>query len=138
MQSIYKLLSVNKKAAHAIYRALLRVKGVECIVNEPITKGSIFGLEDLVSYDEQAMKVKQLLVFNIFQEGFTGSGEFDPFYSQNQTFILTPFEEQLPLQTRVSIDFLGKRLTMKVDDHTSLTPDVAEPLFVKNILVAAT
>lgn len=138
MDSIYKLLKANKQAAHAIYRVLLKVKGINCLVNKPITKGSIFGLEDLVQYDELAAYEEKLLVFNIFQKGVTGSGEFDPFYSQNQTFILTPNDLQLPLQTKVSLDFMGKRLTLKVDDHQSLTPDVAEPLFVMNILVAAT
>ena len=138
MHSVYKLLNANKKAAHSIYKTLLKVKGLSCYVNEPMKQGSIFGLEDLVDYDEQASYEKKLLVFNIFQGGFTGESEFDPFYSQNQTFILTPFNEQLPLQTKVTIDFLGKQLNMKVDDHMALTPDVAEPLFVKNILVAAT
>ena len=47
-------------------------------------------------------------------------------------------KEKLPLQTLIEINFYGKRMYYKVDDHRNLTPTVTEQLFVKNILVPAT
>ena len=141
MDGIYKLLYLNRKASLAVFDALLRVKGLNCEIYEPMKdSGSIFGKEDIIGYDELAVKNKRLLIFNLFknERNKTGIGEFDPFYAQNEVFILTKCGDEFPIQTRVIIDFYGRKIAMKVDDHEDLTPTVGDGVFIKNMLVAST
>ena len=77
-----------------------------------------------------------MLIFNLFQETYAGDDGYDAFTSN--TFCLTQTKQKLPLQTLIEINFFGKKLYYKVDDHKTLTPTVVDQLFVKNILVPAT
>lgn len=132
---IYSLLNKNKKSAHSVYRKLLKTKGLWCDIKKPIQKESIFGLEDIVEYDEMTMQRCKLLVFGLFTEGEKGMQEFDSFLD---CFILTPYHEKLPLQTNIEVHFVNRQFTFKVDTHRDLAPSVGEQLFIKNMLVAAT
>ena len=136
MVPIHKLLTRNRRAALSMYKMLVRVKGIPCDIYLPTVNSSIFGLEDsLVQYPTvPSKKDEKLLTFNIFQESYVGFDGFDPFIQE--AYILTTFEEKLPLQTKVVVNFLGRDLTMKVDDHKNLIPTVQDQLFVKNVLTA--
>lgn len=149
LDSVYKLLTLNRNAAISTFKLLKKLKGLDCIVWIPARdaqpskqyeegrRGSIFGYEDLVAYEEYESYADTLLIFNLFQEGFAGMGDdFDTFTSN--TYCLTLGSERLPLQTIIEINFYGKRMNYKVDDHKSLYPSVVEQLFIKNILVPAT
>lgn len=130
------------------FNLLKRVKGLKCVVYKPRVdtqpyrqyeqgrNGTIFGLEDLTDYDEYESYEDTLLIFNVFQEGYAGYDEFDTFTSN--TFCLTTAGERLPLQTIIKINFYGKKMWFKVDDHMTLSPSVVEQLFIKNVLVPAT
>jgi hypothetical protein len=132
---IYKLLEVNKRTAIKVFNLLKRLKGMNCVVKTPITKGSIFGLEDIVEYDDIDTYEVKLLIFNLFQEGSIGMDNFDTFLD---CYALTEYDKALPLQSLVYIEFYGRQMVMKVDDHRNVTPSIHEQLFVKNILVPAT
>lgn len=148
MNSVYKLLTLNKNAANSAYQRLLRIKGLKCKITEPARNfepfrqhdpgrdGSIFGREDRVDYDKENTYEKTLLIFNVFQEGFAGTNEFDTFTSN--TFCLTRADEQLPIQTQIEVNFYGRKMYFKVDDKKNLTPSVTEQLFIKHILVPQT
>lgn len=142
MGDIYKLLELNRKSSLAIFDSLLRVKGLNCEVYRPMRESqSIFGKEDLINYDEGAVERHRLLIFNLFGHQANqrvGIGEFDPFYPQNTVFALTKCGDEFPIQTRIVIDFYGKKIAMKVDDHEALSPSVVDSIFVKNMLVAST
>lgn len=147
-QAIYKLLTLNKNAASAMFEALKRVKGLKCKVylpspaNQPVEhyeegrNRNIFGLEAPADYDEAECYEDKLLIFNLFQETYAGDDGYDAFTSN--TFCLTQTKQKLPLQTLIEINFFGKKLYYKVDDHKTLTPTVVDQLFVKNVLVPAT
>lgn len=147
-QAVYRLLTLNKNAATSTFNMLKKLKGLSCIVRKPALQTqpvkqyetganhSIFGLEDLTDYENWESYEDKLLIFNIFQEGYAGGDDFDTFTSN--TFCLTTNEEKLPLQTIIEINFYGRKMFYKVDDHKNLTPSVVEQLFIKNILVPAT
>ena len=147
-QAVYRLLTLNKNAAMSAYRMLKRIKGLKCRVfkpqvdyeprrqYEPGRNGSIFGLEGRTDYDDNESYEDTLLIFNVFQEGYAGYDEFDTFTTN--TFCLTTADERLPLQTEIEVNFYGKKMWFKVDDHKTLSPSVVEQLFIKNVLVPAT
>ena len=147
-ESVYRLLTLNRNAALEVYDYLKTVKGFNCTVRIPHddslpfrqyeegTNRSIFGLEDLTDYDEDKTYTATLLIFNMFEEGSAGYDEFDTFTPN--TFCLTTLEERLPLQAQIEINIYGRRMYFKVDDHKTLSPDIVEQLFVKNMLVPAT
>lgn len=147
-QAVYKLLTLNKNAATSVFNMLKKIKGLQCkiylpsIDNQPVNQyetgrnRSIFGLEALADYESEEYYEDKLLIFNIFQEGYMGDDEFDSFTSN--AFCLTTMKERLPLQTLIEVNFYGRKVFYKVDDHRNLTPSVTEQLFIKNILVPAT
>lgn len=147
-QAIYKLLTLNRNAAISVYNMLLKIKGLKCTIwlpdiqNQPVQgyepgqQHSIFGLEGLVDYDQNPGTETTLLLFNVFQNGYIGTDEFDTFKSD--IFCLTLFNNYLPLQTLIKVNFYGKYMYFKVDDHQGLTPSVTDQLFIKNLLVPAT
>ena len=149
MDGIYKLLTVNKNAANAVFERLKAVKGLRCVISfprpdfqpfrqhEPGEFGSIFGLEDKVEHLEDGKIATKLLIFNIFREGYMGDNDFDSF-STTDAFCLTQANKVLPLATHIEVDFYGRKMYFKVDDHKNLTPSVTEQLFIKNMLVPAT
>jgi len=148
MESVYRLLTLNKNAANSIFERLRRIKGIKCIVHppepdiqpfeqyEPDENGSIFGWEDKVRHADSDSYEDTLLLFNIFREGYMGGDDFDPF--NTEAYCLTKMEEVLPLATIIEADFYGRKMWLKVDDHKNLTPTVTEQLFIKNLLVPAT
>ena len=133
--SIYNLLHRSRNASLASFEKLKELKGLICVVKRPVSNGSIFGLEDLVDYDEMVSSTEKLLLFGIFQEGEQGMEEFDTFL---EAYALTTWEEKLPLQTEIEVQFCGRTMTFKVDTHRNVTPSVCGHLFIKNMLVAAT
>lgn len=145
--SIYKLLNLNSKASKSVYNLLVKIKGLNCKVTCPADKvnkhdnyehglrGSIFGLEDITEYEVVDSYDKRLLLFNIFQEGSQGMEDYDTFLD---CFCLTLNTEKLPLQTIIEVNFYGRSMSFKVDDHRNLFPNVGEQLFIKNMLVPAT
>lgn len=134
--TIYNLFNANKKASLAVYKTLKKLKGFNCIVKTPINQGSIFGREDLVEYDEFVKSEKTLLLFGIFGEGTMGGQDFDTFI--DGAFALTLWDDKIPLQSLIEVNFCGRYMTFKVDDHRNLLPTTCEQLFIKNILVPAT
>ena len=149
MNSIYRLLTLNKNAVISTYKRLLEVKGLDCTLEMPAKdaipfhqyeidkKGSIFGLEDIIEYDDVVKGNRRLLIFNLFKEGTQGMDDFDTF-TGTDTYCLTLYETRLPLQTIVHIEFYGRKMSFKVDDHRNLSPSVIDHLLIKNILVPAT
>lgn len=147
-QAVYRLLTLNKNAANSAFEMLKRIKGLKCKIKKPSLDAqpvhqyeqgehhSIFGLEDLTDYDEWEEYTDTLLIFNILQEGFAGTDEYDTFTTN--TFCLTRHEDRLPLQTVIEVNFYGRKMYFKVDDHKNLTGTVTEQLFIKNLLVPAT
>lgn len=147
-QAVYKLLTLNKNAAMSAFKFLRRIKGLKCVVRKPAIdyqpyrqheigrRGSIFGQEDLVEYEQWETYNDKLLIFNLFKEGYAGWEEYDTFGSD--IFCLTPVEEKLPLQTEIEVDFYGKTMTYRVDEHMNLSPTVVDQLFIKHKLVPAT
>jgi hypothetical protein len=147
-QAVYKLLTLNKNAATSVYNMLKKLKGLKCIIRKPAmhtqpvdqyqpgSNRTIFGLEDLTDYEEWESYEDTLLLFNIFQEGYVANDEFDTFTSN--AYCLTTMQEKLPQQTLIEVNFYGRRMYYKVDEHRNLTASVTEQLFVKNILVPAT
>lgn len=133
--SIYNVLSKSKKASLASFNKLRDLKGLICLVKRPVHEGSIFGLEDIVEYDEMVVTKEKLLLFGIFQEGEQGIEEFDTFV---ESYALTTWDEKLPLQTEIEVQFCGRTMTFKVDTHRNVTPSVCGHLFIKNMLVPAT
>lgn len=148
-QSVYKLLTLNKNVVVATFNRLVQIKGLWCSITKPAPEnklssqyeigknGSIFGMEDLVEYEELEPQREKLLVFNLFKEGISGFNDFDTFTTE-QPYILTLYKDRLPLQTLIEVDFYGKHMNFKVDSHNNLTPSVTEPLLLKHILVPAT
>ena len=136
MDTIYHLLKANRKISLASYKKLRNLKGLWCYVKCPVTSGTIFGKEDLVEYDESLTKKVKLLIFGLFQEGSQGMYDYDTFI--DGCFALTTYEEKLPLQTLIEVDFCNRRMTFKVDDHRNIMPSMCEQLFIKNVLVPAT
>lgn len=147
-QAVYRLLTLNKNAANSVFNMLKKIKGLQCkiylpsIDNQPVNQyeagrnRSIFGLEALADYEPEEYYEDKLLIFNIFQEGYMGDEDFDSFTSN--AFCLTTMKDRLPLQTLIEVNFYGRKVFYKVDDHRNLTPSVTEQLFIKNILVPAT
>ena len=133
---MYSLLKLSKKLATAYYKTLLRLKGMNCIIRKPVEKGSIFGLEDVVNYDEMVKDSRKLLLYGIFQEGMQGMQEFDTFIEG--AYALTLWKDKLPLQTQIEVQFCGNIMTFKVDEHRNVQPSVCGHLFIKNMLVPAT
>lgn len=137
MNAIYKLLTLNRNACISTFNKLRRLKGFDCKVILPQEENqTIFGLEDLVPLDFDNAQDMQLLIFNVTQEDFIGMEGYDAFL--DGCFVLTRYEERFPLQTVIQVNFYGRLLTYKVDDHRNLTPHITEQLFIKNMLVAAT
>lgn len=148
MEAIYKLLTLNKNAADSVFERLRKIKGLRCTVHppradvqpfdnyEPGEFGSIFGLEDKVEHDYNDAYETILLIFNVFREGYAGENDFDTF--NTEAYVLTRANERLPLMTEIEVDFFGRKMWFKVDDHKNLTPSVTEQLFIKNMLVPAT
>lgn len=148
MDAVYKLLTLNKNAANSAYERLRKLKGLKCRVfprsldSEPYRQyeegrmGSIFGDEDKVEHDPEESYETKLLLFNIFREGYSGINDFDAF--NTEAFCLTREDERMAKGTEIEVDFYGRKLYFKVDDHKNLTPSVVEQLFVKHILVPAT
>lgn len=134
--TIYNLLNANKKAAIASYNVLKKLKGLWCVIRTPVTEGSIFGKEDIVEYDEFVKDKKQLLLFGIFTEGMIGAEEYDTFIEG--AYALTLYDERLPLQTLVEVNFCNRYMMFKVDEHKNVLPTTCEQLFIKNMLVPAT
>lgn len=132
---IYSVLNKNRKACLSTYNRLLKTKGLWCEVQIPVERESIFGLEDLVEYDELVTCRKKLLIFGMFTEGEMGMQSFDSFLD---CFVLTPYKERLPLQTQIQVEFVNRKFNFKVDTHRNLSPSVDQQLFIKNMLVAAT
>lgn len=147
-QAIYRMLTYSKNAAISTFNKLRRIKGLSCIITKPQDdvlpysqyqqdrRGSIFGMEDLVEYDEVEGYPEKLLIFNLFKEGYNGMNDYDSF--DTEAFALTLYEEKLPISTLVEVNFYGRHMNFKVDEHRSLVPSVSEQLFIKNILVPAT
>ena len=138
--AIYKLLQLNKNTSITTFKRLRKIKGLDCYIHPPVTnggvtEGSIFGLEDLVEYEDEDIYSDKVLIFNLFQEGTMGMDQFDTFY---ECFALTLYEERYKLQTLIEIDLYGRTMTFKVDDHKNITPTIGDQLFIKNILVPAT
>lgn len=136
MDAIYKLLQCNREAVISTYNKLRDIKGLDCIVRRPVTNGSIFGLEDLVSYDDLVDCKEKLLIFGLMKETSVGMEGYDTF--TDDCFVLTTYDEKLPLQTEVIVNFLGRDSAYKVDDHRNLYPSICEQVLIKNILVPAT
>lgn len=148
MEAVYKLLTLNKNAADSVFERLKRIKGLKCTIHpprqgtqpfrnhEPGEFGSIFGLEDKVEHDNIDAYEDTLLIFNVFREGYAGENDFDTF--NTEAYALTRNSGKLPLMTEIEVDFYGRKMWFKVDDHKNLTPTVTEQLFIKNILVPAT
>lgn len=146
--AIYKMLLYNKNAVVSTFEKLKKLKGLNCIITKPLEnyqpydqyeegrKGSIFGLEDLVELDHSNSYPDKLLIFNLFQETSAGYDGFDSFI--DNAYCLTLFEERFPLQTLIEIDFYGRKMYYKVDDHRNLSPSVVDQLLIKNILIPAT
>ena len=147
-QAVYRLLTLNKNAAMSAFKMLKRLKGLKCRVFKPMVdtqptrqyeegrNRNIFGLEGRTDYDDSESYEDTLLIFNVFQEGYAGYDEFDTFTTNS--FCLTTADERLPLQTEIEVNFYGRKMWFKVDDHKTLSPSVVEQLFIKNILVPAT
>lgn len=135
MDTIYKLLNANRNTSIALYNKLLDLKGIECTVQKPVKQDSIFGLEDVVQYDELVKEKKKLLVYGIFQESEIGDTEFDTFID---SYVLTLWEDKLPQQTLVIVEFCNRKMSFKVDTHRNISPHNCEQLFIKNMLVPAT
>ena len=136
MDTIYRLLRASKKVAIATYNILLKFKGLNCVVSEPVSQESIFGLEDVTNYDELVKKNRKLLLYGIFQEGMQGMQEFDTFIEG--AYALTLWNDKLPLQTQIEVEFCGNIMTFKVDEHRNVQPSVCGQTFIKNMLVPAT
>ncbi len=148
-QAVYKLLTLNRNSMISAFQKLKKLKGLSCIIyppdmdNQPYNQQyeegrrmSIFGLEDLADYEIKEQYSDKLLIFNLFQEGFAGQDEFDAFSST--AYCLSLAQDRLPLQTLIEINFYGRKMFMKVDDHKGLCPSVTDQLLIKNTLVAAT
>ena len=133
--SLYNVLNLNRVAAIAAYKKLVNVKGLWCNVQRPVTNGTIFGLEDLVEYDELVKQRERHLVFGIFQEAEQGMEGYDAFV---EAYVLTLWDNKLPLQTLIEVDFCGRQMSFKVDTHRNVMPHVRKHVFIKNMLVAAT
>lgn len=148
MDAIYKLLTLNKNAANSVFERLKKIKGLKCVIHpprrdvqpfnqyEPGEFGSIFGMEDKVEHDIDDSYEDTLLIFNVFREGYMGENDFDAFNAE--AYVLTRANEILPRMTDIEVDFYGRKMWFKVDDHKNLTPTVTEQLFIKNMLVPAT
>ena len=136
MDTIYKLIKVNKNTATKVFKRLRKLKGLRVKITPPVNhSGSIFGLEDIVEYEEKTSYKTKLLLFGIFQEASQGMQEFDTFI---EAYALTTYKQRLPLQTKIEVNFCGRRMTFKVDDHRNVSPSLCEQLFIKNMLVPAT
>lgn len=133
--TLYNLLILNRKTALSTYNRLKNLKGLLCDIQRPVTNGTIFGLEDLVEYDAEVIQREKLLLVNIFQEGEQGMEGFDTFID---AYALTSWDDKLPLQTLIRVDFCGRSMSFKVDTHRNITPAMCEQLFIKNMLVPAT
>ena len=132
---MYNLLRLNKNISLSVFNTLKALKGLNCIIRKPVEKSSIFGLEDLVEYDEKVYTEEKLLLFGLFQEASQGMQDFDAFI---EAYALTTYKERLPLQTLITVNFCNREMSFKVDDHKNLFPSVCEQVFIKNILVPAT
>lgn len=147
-QAVYRLLTLNKNAAMSAFKLLRRIKGLKCVIRKPALdtqpyrqyeegrRGSIFGQEDLVDYENWETYNDKLLIFNLFKEGYAGWEDYDTF--GGDIFCLTPTEEKLPIHTEIEIDMYGKHMTYRVDEHMTLSPTVVDQLFIKHKLVPAT
>ena len=135
MTGLYNFLAVNNKYAVSAYKVQRRIKGLYCKIYKPAKATSIFGQNGLVEYEEDYIEEK-FLVFNLFQESESGGLDFAPFLTD--PYILTLYEEKLPLRAKVEVDFYGRKYFFTVDTHRSFTPHVEQQLFIGNMLVALT
>ena len=138
--SILHALTLNRKVALSCYKYLLRTKGMVCHLHFPAEETrTIFGWEDIVAHEETDCPCgvcKRLLCYNIFQETEIGGEDYSAF--MNDAYILTEYDNALPIQTLVDIEFFGNVLSFKVDSHQNYIPHIKEQLFIKNMLVPAT
>jgi hypothetical protein len=134
-RGIHRALEAYKRTSISAYKKLVKLKGMDCLIRPPVGEKSIFGLEDLVDYDESATYPKRLLLFNIFQESSMGMMEYDAFI---ECYALTLLHEKLELQTLIDVDFMGRQMSFKVDDHKNIVPAIHGQMFIKNMLVPAT
>ena len=64
MDTIYKLIKVNKNTATKVFERLRKLKGLRVKITPPVNhSGSIFGLEDIVEYEEKTSYKTKLLLF---------------------------------------------------------------------------
>ena len=132
---LYNFLKVNKKLSLAAYEIQKNIKGLDCKVYAPKDNNSIFGLEDsLIEYEEP--REDKFLIYNLFQEGFEGSENFDAFI--DDVYILAPPDDRLSLKTKIEVSFYDTTFYFIIDDIKSKTPQISNPLFLKYILVPAT
>lgn len=134
--TLYNMLQANRIISIKVFEKLVELKGLQCVIKEPVTQGSIFGKEDLVDYDEFVKKERKLLLFGIFTESSMGGIEYDTF--MDNCFALTLYKDRIPLQSIIEVNFCGRYMSFKVDDHKNLYPTLCEQTFIKNLLVPAT
>ena len=61
--------------------------------------------------------------------------DFDTFID---AYALTLWEDKIPQQSLIEVQFCGRSMSFKVDTHRNLMPSTCEQLFIKNMLVPAT
>lgn len=133
--TIYNLMLKNRNASIKAFKVAKETKGLWCVIKEPVDTPSIFGLEDVADYDELKVRREKLLLYGIFQEGEQGMQEYDTFID---AYALTLWEDRLPQQTLIEVQFCNRTMTFKVDTHRNVTPSTCKQLFIKNMLVPAT
>lgn len=134
--ALTNFLKVNRKLAIAAYKIQRNIKGLDCTIWKPYETKTIYGIEDSLIEYEKACSQGKYLVYNLFQEGLIGCEDFDAFITN--PYILTLWDEQLELKSKISIDFDGRVFSFVIDDRKSPTPHLKEQLFVAHILVPAT
>lgn len=133
---LVNFLKVNKKLAVAAYNIQRNIKGLDCRIFKPYETKTIYGIEDsIIEYESFCSKGKYL-VYNLFQEGLIGCEDFDSFITN--PYLLTLWDEQLELKSKVIIDFCGREFVFIIDDRKSPTPHIKDQLFVAHTLVPAT
>lgn len=134
--ALTNFLKVNKTLAIASYKIQRNIKGLDCTIRKPYATKTIYGIEDSLIEYEDSCTTGKYLIYNLFQEGLIGCEDFDAFILN--PYILTLWDEQLELKSKVEVDFGGRVFNFVIDDRKSPTPHVKEQLFVAHILVPAT
>lgn len=140
---IYKLLNVNKSVALAYFVRLRYLKGIKCNIHWPTQDDSIFGQEDaLINYsaipDKEDVK---LLCFNLFQnqEDLGSDSDFSSFQSEPCFALILKNElDDYPVNSQISINFLGNNMLFRIEKHSNLVPHIQDQFIIKLILVPAT